>query len=107
MFVTCAEAGGYVLEFERLEEQIFVTRFIKSIGPGEYYIGANDEETEGTFVYYNSHKNVTNVQWAEGEPKSSAENEDCVQLTDSGLINVSCGRVAKVICMTQVVSPRK
>ncbi|GFO06685.1 collectin-11 [Plakobranchus ocellatus] len=107
MNAICRLTGGFVLEFEHLGEQFFVADFIKSLGPGEYYIGANDVETEGTFVYYNSGKPVTNVLWAEGEPKSSGENEDCVQLTRSGLKNVSCGRVAKVICKTRLFSQKK
>src|SRR5690554_3861010 len=50
---------------------------------GTIWIGLNDEDVEGTFVWYDQSP-VTYTNWAPGEPNNSGGNEDCVQIYPTG-----------------------
>ncbi|GFO01992.1 mannose-binding protein c, partial [Plakobranchus ocellatus] len=99
----CATFHGHLVEFDYHGEQMRVEMFLKTIGDYEYYTGANDQDNEGTFVYYASKRPVTGVRWMTGSPISGGEDEDCVQIKENGLVNVRCDRPSRFVCELQVL----
>ncbi|GFO33871.1 collectin-11 [Plakobranchus ocellatus] len=99
----CHLIGGYAAEIDNVGEQMLLTNFLQMTGNYGYYIGANDMPNEGYFVQLYSRKPASNVQWAPGHPNLPGENEDCVQATQAGLINVECGQLSKYVCEIPVL----
>ncbi|GFN98050.1 collectin-10 [Plakobranchus ocellatus] len=98
----CYGLGGRVAEIDDKYEQMFVGDFVKRLGNYGYYIGANDVKSEGSFVQFDSNNPVPDLKWEQGQPKSPGTNEDCVQITESGLVNVECGQLSRFVCEVRV-----
>ncbi|GFN91020.1 collectin-11 [Plakobranchus ocellatus] len=66
----CKSIGGYLVEFDDLDEQNFVAKFILSSAAGGdlVFIGAIDVESEGKFVPYNTKKPLTYLKWKRWNP---------------------------------------
>ncbi|RUS87614.1 hypothetical protein EGW08_004599 [Elysia chlorotica] len=61
----CRRHGGYLWEVNDLEELYFVSMALNRDFKGEhFFIGANDIQNEGTFVYYNSGEPIFADRWA-------------------------------------------
>ncbi|GFO26919.1 Cd209 antigen [Plakobranchus ocellatus] len=93
----CKVQGGYLVEFDSILEQNFVTAFLETTGNHRYYSGANDVSEEGQFVYFNSKRPVTKVRWEKGEPNNQWGREDCVEISEDGLNDKSCGK-GRYVC---------
>ncbi|RUS83907.1 hypothetical protein EGW08_008321 [Elysia chlorotica] len=77
----CKEYGGYLWEADNDAELRFVSTSVNRIYYRDhFYIGANDVENEGTFVYFNSGKPMLPNRWTRNNPSNSGDNEDCVEL---------------------------
>ncbi|RUS83908.1 hypothetical protein EGW08_008322, partial [Elysia chlorotica] len=77
----CKERGGYLWEVDDDEELRYVSRRLNIVFyQDRFYIGANDVENEGTFVYFNSGKPILPNRWAANNPSNSGDNEDCVEI---------------------------
>ncbi|GFO47507.1 proteoglycan 4 [Plakobranchus ocellatus] len=99
----CITEGGYLVELDSEDEQQFVATFLGTLGNHLYYTGANDVDSEGNFVYYNSQKPVQSVVWKSGEPNNSGGDEDCTNLNLSGLNDNRCARSSRFVCEIPVV----
>ena len=64
------------------ENQCILDELVRLNQTGVIWIGLNDEQVEGTFVWYDQSP-VTYTNWAPGEPNQSG-NEDCVQIYPTG-----------------------
>ena len=64
-------------------ENQYIRQFISS----HTWIGGTDAAVEGTFIWSATGKNFTYTNWANGEPNDTGNNEDCVDMSSSGLWN--------------------
>lgn len=76
--------GANLVSIQSLAENNCILNALVDIGQtGTIWIGLNDEQVEGTFVWYDQSP-VTYSNWAPGEPNNSGGNEDCVQIYPNG-----------------------
>ncbi|VTJ86715.1 Hypothetical predicted protein [Marmota monax] len=59
-------------------------KFIKNGGLARVFIGINDLEREGAFVYSDRSPMQTFNKWRSGEPNNAYDEEDCVEMVASG-----------------------
>ncbi|TEA33882.1 collectin-11 [Globicephala melas] len=73
--------------------------YIAQAGLARVFIGINDLEREGTFVYADRSPMQTFSQWRSGEPNNAYDDEDCVELVASGGWNdVACHLTMHFLC---------
>ena len=65
------------------------------------WLGINDINSEGNWVYDSSNQPIAFSNWSEGEPNNSGNNEDCGEQWggNKGAWNdISCGSKNPVVC---------
>ena len=68
------------------------------VQPGvNYFIGINDIEVEGQFVYASNGEDITWSQWNSDEPNNAGD-EDCVEMRDHAWNDIPCGYPQYYIC---------
>ncbi|XP_020821523.1 collectin-11 isoform X2 [Phascolarctos cinereus] len=73
--------------------------YINQAGLTRVFIGINDLEREGTFVYSDRSPMQTFNKWRNGEPNNAYDEEDCVEMVASGGWNdVACHITMYFIC---------
>ena len=97
----CKSENSYMVELNYASEIQFVAGH-KSFHGETFWVGANDKDIEGIFLWQKSSKNVNADFWRHGEP-NDAGNEDCVQMYSGapafGKTNdVPCKTKAKFVC---------
>ncbi|MEM9460669.1 MAG: lectin-like protein [Myxococcota bacterium] len=96
--LVCAGWAGDLLKLDDQAEQDFVLAEPLP-GDGQYTIGLNDIEVEGTFVWPDG--TVPRfLAWGMGEPNDALDGEDCVQLSvPAGTWNdIACTTAGAFIC---------
>ncbi|KAL5009101.1 hypothetical protein ScPMuIL_014682 [Solemya velum] len=97
----CEAKGAHLVRIEDANENDWIRSQIDTIG-ANWWIGLNDKETEGTFVWNDCPGQQTHfTNWMSGEPNQHDGNqEDCVQIIhSSGEWNdVPCSKTIKFIC---------
>ncbi|MFZ5858743.1 MAG: SUMF1/EgtB/PvdO family nonheme iron enzyme [Chloroflexota bacterium] len=93
----CAAQGGYLATIQNEAENTFVYQIL--YGYDSTWIGASDEETEGTWIWANGEP-WTYTNWASGQPENYLDkNEDCALFTEeSSWHDVSCNSTNPFIC---------
>ena len=96
----CGSIGGYLLEIDSSEEINFVLQ--KYITHAYLWVGGNDKEKEGTFLWQNSKKAIPADYFFPGEPNDQ-HGEDCAQFycqtVRVGKLNdTDCTRKLRFIC---------
>ena len=85
----CMAFGGDLVKVDGAAEIAFITGsdVPPSGGVGGYFIGANDRDAEGQFVWADGTA-VVFTNWGEGEPNDAGGAEDCVEMSvASGIWN--------------------
>ncbi|GFO39000.1 collectin-11 [Plakobranchus ocellatus] len=98
----CKQIGGYLVHFDDGVEQDKVAAFTSGVpGEGPYFTGITDNEREGWFYTYNDKKwaNYHRFRWFQPD---NWHNEDCVEITGSGLNDIACGTNGKYVCEVPV-----
>ena len=100
-WAACKSENSYMVELNYASEIQYVAGH-KSFHGETFWVGANDKETEGNFIWQKSSKKVNADFWRHGEP-NNAGNEDCVQMYSGapafGKTNdVPCKTKAKFVC---------
>ncbi|XP_058538410.1 collectin-11 isoform X1 [Neofelis nebulosa] len=73
--------------------------YIAQAGLARVFIGINDLEREGTFVYSDRSPMQTFNKWRSGEPNNAYDEEDCVEMVASGGWNdVACHVTMHFLC---------
>jgi len=75
----CIEWGHELAAFNNEPEERWVSDAAGVIAGRSWWIGFNDIETEGTFVWSNGDP-VTWTHWAGGEPNNAGGGEDCMEI---------------------------
>ena len=90
----CKSENSYMVELDYASEVQYV------VGHGaSFWVGANDKETEGIFIWQHSSKKVDAGFWKPGEPNNHVGNEDCVRIYSGGKTNdVPCMFKTKFVC---------
>ncbi|XP_062616788.1 lectin BRA-3-like isoform X1 [Saccostrea cucullata] len=107
--VECEKLGAYLVTIDTEEENTWLTEtFVPVRGPGEcrtwwfccsHWIGANDIEQEGRFVWTGNNRDVTSYSnWYPNEPDNKA-GQDCVHMCREGIWgDYGCGGTYSYIC---------
>ncbi|GFO45393.1 collectin-11 [Plakobranchus ocellatus] len=97
----CKTIGGYLVELDSRDEQNFVAKFVRTLSYSYVFIGGNDIRREGHFVQYNSKKPMPALKWAGPNP-DNWRNEDCLDIMQAGLNDISCNYVGQFLCELRV-----
>ncbi|MCA9514038.1 MAG: C-type lectin domain-containing protein [Myxococcales bacterium] len=103
----CVARGGDLVSARDAATWAAVRDAALTIGWQGLWIGLNDRETEGRFVWSDGTA-VGFTGWSNGEPNDAGGNEDCVQLTpwSGGLWNdLDCGRKLAYVCSLPLATP--
>lgn len=95
----CQGRGGHLAMPKDASANRAIAGYITEAGLSRVYIGINDLEREGHFVYVERSPMSTFTKWREGEPNNAYEDEDCVELVSSGeWVDVACSLTMYFVC---------
>ncbi|XP_026789605.1 collectin-11 isoform X1 [Pangasianodon hypophthalmus] len=95
----CQGRGGHLAMPKEASANRAIAGYITEAGLTRVYIGINDLEREGHFVYVERSPMSTFSKWREGEPNNAYEDEDCVELVSSGeWVDVACSLTMYFVC---------
>ncbi|XP_048084153.1 collectin-11 isoform X1 [Alosa alosa] len=95
----CQGRGGHLAMPKDERANVAVAAYITEAGLGRAFIGLNDLEREGHFVYVERSPMSTFSKWREGEPNNAYEDEDCVEMVAAGeWIDVACHLTMYFVC---------
>ncbi|XP_027027896.1 collectin-11 isoform X1 [Tachysurus fulvidraco] len=97
--IYCQGRGGHLAMPKDASANRAIAGYITEAGLSRVYIGINDLEREGHFVYVERSPMSTFTKWREGEPNNAYEDEDCVELVSSGeWVDVACSLTMYFVC---------
>ncbi len=92
----CATQGQSLVRIDSAAESVWLARTGRAIRGGAWWIGFQDREEEGTFVWPDGPGDFTN--WNGNEPNDSG-GEDCTELRNNGRWNdLACAQERPFIC---------
>ncbi|XP_048796798.1 collectin-10 isoform X2 [Lagopus muta] len=95
----CRDRGGILAMPKDEATNALLANYISSSGLFRAFIGINDIEKEGQFVYADSSPLQNYSHWKDGEPHDSTGHEDCVEMLSTGEWNDSeCQVTIYFIC---------
>ncbi|XP_062863357.1 collectin-11 isoform X2 [Trichomycterus rosablanca] len=95
----CQGRGGHLAMPKDAAANRAIAAYITDAGLRRVYIGINDLEREGQFVYVDHTPMTTFTKWREGEPNNAYEDEDCVELVFSGeWVDLACSSTMNFVC---------
>ncbi|KAG9268491.1 collectin-11 isoform X1 [Astyanax mexicanus] len=101
----CQGRGGHLAMPKDVAANRAIAGYITEAGLSRVYIGINDLEREGHFVYVERSPMSTFSKWREGEPNNAYADEDCVELVSSGeWVDVACSLTMYFVCEFDKVS---
>jgi hypothetical protein len=95
----CITQGGHLVSVHDQATQDFLTSTAFDIAGGDWWLGLNDQASEGVFVWSDASP-LDYTSWAGGEP-NNAGNEDCVHVPEwaGGSWNdLPCSQESRYIC---------
>ncbi|XP_060551516.1 perlucin-like protein [Ruditapes philippinarum] len=97
--LSCQVLGGALLEIETAAENAYIAGYIKD-KYSYYYIGLNDIQEEGVWVWVESSSSASYLNWRPNEPNSVGNDENCVVIDkNSGQwLDVACHNFFHYIC---------
>uniref|UniRef100_A0A6I8P9X3 Collectin-11 n=1 Tax=Ornithorhynchus anatinus TaxID=9258 RepID=A0A6I8P9X3_ORNAN len=95
----CQGRGGNLCMPKDEATNGLIASYVNQAGLSRVFIGLNDLEKEGSFVYSDCSPMQTFNKWRSGEPNNSHDEEDCVEMVASGGWNdVSCHITMYFVC---------
>lgn len=95
----CQGRGGHLAMPKDAASNRAIAGYITDAGLSRAYIGMNDLEREGHFVYVERSPMTTFSRWREGEPNNAYDDEDCVEMVSSGeWVDVTCHLTMYFVC---------
>ncbi|XP_004914539.1 collectin-11 isoform X1 [Xenopus tropicalis] len=95
----CQGRGGTLSMPKDETTNSLIASYINQAGLSRVFIGINDLEREGHFVYSDRSPMQTFNKWRQGEPNNAYDEEDCAEMVSSGGWNdVSCLITMYFIC---------
>lgn len=97
--LSCQGRGGTLAMPKDEATNSLLAAYIAQAGLARVFVGINDLEREGAFVYADRSPMQTFHKWRSGEPNNAYEEEDCVEMVASGGWNdVACGLTMHFLC---------
>ncbi|XP_016424369.1 collectin-11 isoform X3 [Sinocyclocheilus rhinocerous] len=97
--VFCQGRGGHLAMPKDAAANRAIAGYVTEAALSRVYIGINDLEREGHFVYVERSPMTTFSKWREGEPNNAYDDEDCVEMVSSGeWIDVACHLTMYFVC---------
>ena len=94
----CQEQGADLVVIDAAGEHAWLFAAAMRIQPQDYWLGLNDRESEGSFVWVDG-STPGYVNWAPGEPNDAGGNEDCAHLWVDGSWNdLHCDFLMGMLC---------
>ncbi|XP_025938389.1 collectin-11 isoform X3 [Apteryx rowi] len=95
----CHGRGGMLSMPKDENANSLIASYINQAGLTRVFIGINDLEKEGNFVYSDRSPMQTFNKWRSGEPNNAYDEEDCVEMVASGGWNdVACHITMYFVC---------
>ncbi|XP_018416011.1 PREDICTED: collectin-11 isoform X2 [Nanorana parkeri] len=95
----CQGRGGTLSMPKDEATNSLIASYINQAGLSRIFIGINDLDREGQFVYSDRSPMQTFNKWRQGEPNDAYDEEDCAEMVSSGGWNdVSCLITMYFIC---------
>nr|XP_056712387.1 collectin-11 isoform X2 [Euleptes europaea] len=95
----CQGRGGTLSMPKDENTNALIALYINQAGLSRVFIGINDLEKEGNFVYSDRSPMQTFNKWSTGEPNNAYDEEDCVEMIASGGWNdVACHITMYFVC---------
>ncbi|KAM3852938.1 collectin-11 isoform 2-T2 [Vipera latastei] len=95
----CQGRGGILSMPKDEATNNLIASYINQAGLSRVFIGINDLEKEGSFVYSDRSPMQTFNKWSTGEPNNAYDEEDCVEMITSGGWNdVACHITMNFVC---------
>uniref|UniRef100_G1NMH6 C-type lectin domain-containing protein n=1 Tax=Meleagris gallopavo TaxID=9103 RepID=G1NMH6_MELGA len=95
----CHGRGGTLSMPKDENANNLIASYINQAGLTRVFIGINDLEKEGNFVYSDRSPMQTFNKWRSGEPNNAYDEEDCVEMVASGGWNdVACHITMYFVC---------
>ncbi|EMP39704.1 Collectin-11 [Chelonia mydas] len=95
----CHGRGGTLSMPKDENTNSLIASYINQAGLTRVFIGINDLEKEGNFVYSDRSPMQTFNKWRSGEPNNAYDEEDCVEMVASGGWNdVACHITMYFVC---------
>ncbi|XP_069830170.1 collectin-11 isoform X2 [Dendropsophus ebraccatus] len=95
----CQGRGGTLSMPKDEATNSLIASYINQAGLSRVFIGINDLEKEGYYVYSDRSPMQTFNKWRQGEPNNAYDEEDCAEMVSSGGWNdVSCLITMFFIC---------
>ncbi|KAH8237984.1 hypothetical protein KR032_010052, partial [Drosophila birchii] len=92
----CREMGGYLASFQNEGEFYAVTGRLNQFQ--SYWLGINDQETEGHYVSVASGKPAEFLMWDEEQPNDEYHSENCVTIFFNKMLDTDCSEFPYFIC---------
>nr|KAF6429146.1 collectin subfamily member 11 [Molossus molossus] len=97
--LSCQGRGGTLAMPKDEATNSLLAAYIAQAGLARVFVGINDLEREGAFMYADRSPMQTFHRWRSGEPNNAHEEEDCVEMVASGGWNdVACGLTMHFLC---------
>ncbi|XP_053445630.1 collectin-11 [Nycticebus coucang] len=97
--LSCQRRGGTLGMPKDEAANGLMAAYVAQAGLARVFIGINDLEREGAFVYADRSPMQTFNRWRPGEPNNAFDEEDCVELVASGGWNdVACHITMYFLC---------
>ena len=93
----CRAMSSFVVDIQSAEENNFVRSLITA---SEAWIGYNDIDFEGTFLWSRTREPGTFTNWSSGEPSNFGGNEDCTtfKVSENEWNDLNCGHTHRYVC---------
>lgn len=97
--LSCQGRGGTLSMPKDEAANGLMASYLAQAGLARVFIGINDLEREGAFVYSDHSPMQTFNKWRSGEPNNAYDEEDCVEMVASGGWNdVACHITMHFMC---------
>uniref|UniRef100_UPI00398F2ECA collectin-11 n=1 Tax=Pristiophorus japonicus TaxID=55135 RepID=UPI00398F2ECA len=95
----CRDRGGLLIMPKDEATNSLIASYISEAGLSRVFIGVNDLEEEGQFVFTDGSPLLTFNKWRNGEPNNAYDEEDCAEMVSSGGWNdVACHITMYFVC---------
>ncbi|TFK12451.1 Collectin-10 [Platysternon megacephalum] len=95
----CRIRGGMLAMPKDEAANALIADYVSKSGLFRVFIGVNDMEKEGQFMYADNTPLQNYSNWKEGEPKNTSVHEDCVEMLSTGEWNDSeCHLAIYFVC---------
>ncbi|XP_036924602.1 collectin-11-like, partial [Sturnira hondurensis] len=97
--LSCQGRGGTLAMPKDEATNSLMAAYVAQAGLSRVFIGINDLDREGSFVYADRTPMQTFSKWRGGEPNNAYDAEDCVELVAAGGWNdVACRTTLPFLC---------